>query len=128
MDVPDLPNGLIDFTLARTIDEVVARGQRGLGLNFAVMREVLEGDPVTRFDTLVRPLLERVSRTTQMSSLSTFNSKYGPGWAPRYVVLDAAEFVATQALVMADAEGVTELPVIGRFLGHGGRAGDTSSR
>jgi lysyl-tRNA synthetase class 2 len=58
-----------------------------------------------------------------MSSLSTFSSKYGPGWAPRYVVLDAAEFVAAQALVMANAEGVTELPLIGRFLGQGNRAG-----
>ncbi|MCG2797613.1 MAG: phosphatidylglycerol lysyltransferase domain-containing protein [Cellulomonas sp.] len=123
MDVEDLPNGLIDFTIARTIDEVVRRGQRGLGLNFAVMREVLENEPATRFDALVRPLLQRVSATTQMSSLATFNSKYGPGWVPRYVVLDAAEFVATQALVMAEAEGVTELPVIGRFLDRSPRPG-----
>lgn len=123
MDVDDLPNGLIDFTIARMIDEVVRRGQHGLGLNFAVMREVLESHPATRFDALVRPLLQRVSATTQMSSLATFNSKYGPGWVPRFVVLDAAEFVATQALVMADAEGVTEIPLIGRFLARSPRPG-----
>ncbi|MCG2803733.1 MAG: phosphatidylglycerol lysyltransferase domain-containing protein [Cellulomonas sp.] len=123
MDVEDLPNGLIDFTIARTIDEVVRRGQHSLGLNFAVMREVLENEPATRFDALVRPLLQRVSATTQMSSLATFNSKYGPGWVPRYVVLDAAEFVATQALVMAEAEGVTEIPLIGRFMARAPRPG-----
>ena len=46
-----------------------------------------------------------------------YNEKFGPAWVPRYVVLDSAEFVAAQALAMAGAEGVTDLPVIGRFLG-----------
>ena len=52
-----------------------------------------------------------------MGTLSTFNEKFDPGWVPRYVVLDSVELVATQALVLAGAEGVTEIPVIGRFLG-----------
>ncbi len=80
------------------------------------MREVLAGGTESRLDSLVRPLLQRLSDTTQLTSLASFNDKFGPTWSPRYVMLDAAEFVATQALVMADAEGVTELPVIGRFL------------
>ena len=68
----------------------------------------------------MRPMLQRLSQQTQMSSLASFNEKFGPTWQPRYVVLDAAEFVGTQALVMAGAEGVTEIPVIGRFLGRPG--------
>ena len=56
-----------------------------------------------------------------MTSLSAFNEKFGPRWEPRFVVVDAVEFVATQALVMAGAEGVTEVPVLGRFLGPTGR-------
>ena len=117
LDVPDLPNGLIDFTVVRTIEEVAARGQRAVGLNFAVMRDVLGGRSDSRWEDLVRPMLQRLSQQTQMSSLASFNEKFGPSWQPRYVVLDAAEFVGTQALVMAGAEGVTEIPVIGRFLG-----------
>ena len=119
LDVEDLPNGLIDATIVATIEEVARRGQRGLGLNFAVMRETLAARPQTRVDELVRPVLQRLSRATQMASLSAFNEKFGPAWVPRYLVLDAAEFVAAQALAVAGAEGVTELPVIGRFLGRG---------
>ncbi len=119
LDVDDLPNGLIDATIVATIEEVARRGQRGLGLNFAVMRETLTSEPQTRVDELVRPVLQRLSRGTQMASLSAFNEKFGPAWVPRYLVLDAAKFVAAQALVVAGAEGVTELPVIGRFLGRG---------
>src|SRR5690606_14508169 len=40
LDVPDLPNGLVDATIVATIAELVARGERGLGLNFAVLREL----------------------------------------------------------------------------------------
>jgi lysyl-tRNA synthetase class 2 len=118
-DTEGLPNGLIDTNIVATIAYLAGRGERGLGLNFAMMREVLEGDPDTgsRVDTLTRPILQRLSQGTQMGSLSTFNEKFDPGWVPRYVVLDSVEFVATQALVLAGAEGVTEIPVIGRFLG-----------
>ena len=50
-----------------------------------------------------------------------FNEKFDPSWVPRYTVLDSVEYVATQAVVMAGAEGVTEIPVIGRFLGNVGQ-------
>ncbi|MBO3101844.1 bifunctional lysylphosphatidylglycerol flippase/synthetase MprF [Cellulomonas fengjieae] len=118
-DIEGLPNGLIDATIVATIRHLAERGERGLGLNFAVLREVLEGESehVSRLEQLSRPLVQRLSQDLQMESLSTFNGKFDPGWVPRYVVVDSAEFVATQALVMAGAEGVTEFPVIGRFLG-----------
>jgi lysyl-tRNA synthetase class 2 len=123
-DTEGLPNGLIDANIVATIAHLAGRGERGLGLNFAMMREVLEGDPAdgSRLDALARPILQRLSQGTQMGTLSTFNEKFDPGWVPRYVVLDSAEFVATQALVLAGAEGVTEIPVIGRFLGNLGAA------
>ncbi|WP_454042047.1 bifunctional lysylphosphatidylglycerol flippase/synthetase MprF [Cellulosimicrobium sp. Marseille-Q8652] len=115
-DADDVPNGLIDATIVATIGEVAARGMRGLGLNFAVMREVLEGERDGRVDQLARPVLRRLSKGTQMATLGAFNEKFDPGWTPRYVVLDSAEYTAAQALVLAGAEGVTEIPVVGRFL------------
>lgn len=123
-DTEGLPNGLIDANIVATIAHLAGRGERGLGLNFAMMREVLEGDPETgsRVDSLTRPILQRLSQGTQMGTLSTFNEKFDPGWVPRYVVLDSVEYMATQALVLAGAEGVTEIPVIGRFLGSIGAA------
>ncbi|QJW34977.1 bifunctional lysylphosphatidylglycerol flippase/synthetase MprF [Cellulosimicrobium protaetiae] len=116
LDVPDLPNGLVDATIVATIAELVARGERGLGLNFAVLRELMEGERDSRLDQLVRPVVKKFSEGTQVETLATFNDKFDPGWTRRYVVLDSAEQAAVQALVMAGAEGVTEIPVIGRFL------------
>lgn len=116
LDAGKLPNGLMETTVVRTVEEVARRGARRVGLNFAVMRSVLTGDGASIWDPLVRPVLQRLSDQTQMSSLAAFNEKFGPAWVPRYVVLDSAEYVATQAIAMAGAEGIGELPVVGRFL------------
>ena len=115
-DCDDVPNGVLDACIVASIEEVVRRGGGGLGLNFAVGRQVLGSPEAGAWASVTRPLLQQMSERTQMTSLSRFNDKFGPDWVPRYVVLDAPEFVATQSLVMAGAEGVTEIPVIGRFL------------
>jgi lysyl-tRNA synthetase class 2 len=115
-DADDVPNGLVEATVVATIQELDRRGERGLGLNFAVLREVVEGRRDSRLDALVRPVLLRLSQGTQLTTLAQFNDRFDPAWLPRYVVLDSVEFVAAQAVVVAGAEGVTELPVVGRFL------------
>lgn len=121
MDADDVPNGVLDACVVASIEEVARRGGGGLGLNFAVGRQVLDSPESGAWAAVTRPLLQQMSERTQMTSLSRFNEKFGPDWVPRYVVLDAPEFVATQSLVMAGAEGVTEIPVIGRFLRPEGR-------
>ena len=68
-----------------------------------------------------RTLLNKVSDHAQIESLWKFNAKYDPKWRPRYVVLDSVEFILTQGLVMAGAQGVNKIPVIGRYLGSSGR-------
>ena len=73
------------------------------------------------YETVTRAAPCASSHST-VSGFAAFNEKFSPAWVPRYVVLDAAEFVATQAVVMAGAEGISELPVIGRFLAARGRA------
>jgi lysyl-tRNA synthetase class 2 len=115
----DLPNGVLEATIVATIHEVEARGKSALSLNFAPMRSVLtrgceEGRSLA---DLTRPIMALLSERTQMASLATFNEKFSPRWEPRHVLLDSVDWVAAQSLMMADAEGVTELPVIGRFLG-----------
>ncbi|GAA2522064.1 hypothetical protein GCM10010407_10010 [Rarobacter incanus] len=111
------PNGLIESNIIATMEELASRGDKKLGLNFAVVRAVLDGEMSGPLARLFRPALEAMSERTQMESLAKFNEKFDPEWVPRYVVLDAVDFVAAQGLVMADAEGVTEIPVIGRFMG-----------
>lgn len=116
-DQGEHPNGLIDFIVAGTIDELKARGMRGLGLNFATMRAVLAGEAGDSLTQRVEAwALRRMSDSMQIESLWKFNAKFDPDWLPRYAVYDAPEHLLAVAMAIARAESFWELPVIGRFL------------
>jgi lysyl-tRNA synthetase class 2 len=117
----ELPNGLTDFIIIETINRLKARGEWGLGLNFAVMRGVLAGErgegPLS---DLQRRLLHHLSDATQLESLWRYNDKYHPYWRPRYIVLSGVGNAPLQGLAITDAEGFDpagEIPVIGRLIG-----------
>jgi len=113
----DTPNGITDFLILETIQHIADQGGQGLALNFAVLRTVISGEQTGVAVRVGRTLLHKMSDQAQIESLWKFNAKYDPMWRPRYVVLDAVEFMLTQGLVMAGAEGVNKIPVIGRYLG-----------
>ena len=114
---PALPNGMTDFVVIDTIEHLKTNGQLGLGLNFAVMRAVVAGEREGVFATIERRVLHKFSETMQIESLWHYNAKYRPDWRARYAVIDAVEHAPIHTLAIADAEGVSELPVVGRFLG-----------
>jgi lysyl-tRNA synthetase len=114
---PDSPNGLTDFVVIETALWMQAKGQRGLGLNFAVMRAVLAGElgegPWRKVE---QKTLHHFSESMQIESLWKFNEKYDPVWRPRYVVTDADVERARAGIAIARVESVVELPVIGHLL------------
>jgi len=125
-DRDDHPNGLLDFALCSTIEHLKERGMRGLSLNFAALRSILEGetgDGVTH--RVERWALRRLSGVLQIETLWRFNAKYEPRWLPRYIVFDSAEQFVPVVVQIMRAESLTEVPVIGRLLTTGGakRAG-----
>ncbi|GAA2552086.1 hypothetical protein GCM10010435_22880 [Winogradskya consettensis] len=111
-----VPNGLTDFLIVATAEHLAGRGMRGLGLNFAVLREIVAGERAGRIAEVGRRVLHTLSRRSQIESLWKFNAKYDPQWRARYVILDALDSAAAQSLAIAEAEGITELPGIGRVL------------
>lgn len=116
-DSGEHPNGLLDFALCATIAHLKERGERGLSLNFAAMRSVLEGesgDGVTQ--RVERWVLKRLSGVLQIESLWKFNAKYEPVWLPRYVVYDSAEQFLPVAVQLMRAESLTDIPIVGRLL------------
>jgi lysylphosphatidylglycerol synthetase-like protein (DUF2156 family)/UDP-2,3-diacylglucosamine pyrophosphatase LpxH len=116
-DQGEHPNGLIDFIVAGTIDELKRRGMRGLSLNFATMRAVLAGEAGDSLTQRVEAwILRRMSDSMQIESLWKFNAKFEPDWQPRYAVYDSPEHLVPVAMAIAKAESFWELPVIGRFL------------
>ena len=106
--------------------ELRERGEHGLGLNFAILRAILADESPTRGTALLQNALHRLSEHAQIESLWHFNEKYRPQWRPRYVLLDALEHAGVQGLTIAEAEGVDEIPVIGRFLGSSSGSGGGS--
>ncbi len=120
-DPGDHPNGLLDFALCSTIERLKEMGMKGLSLNFAALRSVLEGesgDGVTQ--RVERWALRRLSGVLQIETLWRFNAKYEPRWLPRYIVFDSAEQFVPVVVQIMRAESLTEVPVIGRLLSTSG--------
>ncbi|MFI5035055.1 MAG: phosphatidylglycerol lysyltransferase domain-containing protein [Acidimicrobiales bacterium] len=118
-DPGEHPNGLIDYALCSTIEHVRAAGGRGISLNFAAFRTVLEGETGEgTFTRVERWAIKRLSGILPIESLWTFNAKYHPAWLPRYLVYPAAESFVPVVAATLRAESITELPVLGRFLTH----------
>jgi lysylphosphatidylglycerol synthetase-like protein (DUF2156 family) len=116
-DPGEHPNGLLDFALCSTIAHLREQGGKGLSLNFAAMRSVLEGDSGDGVGQRVeRWALKRLSGVLQIETLWRFNAKYEPSWLPRYIVFDSAEQFVPVAVQIMRAESLTEVPVIGRLL------------
>ena len=116
-DPGDHPNGLLDFALCSTIDHLKGMGMKGLSLNFAALRSVLEGDTGDGVTQRVeRWALRRLSGVLQIETLWRFNAKYEPRWLPRYIAFDSAEQFVPVVLQIMRAESLTEVPVIGRLL------------
>jgi lysylphosphatidylglycerol synthetase-like protein (DUF2156 family) len=110
-------NGLTDFVVVRTIEYLREHGQRGLGLNFAVMRSVLAHESGEGLGHRIeRWMLGWLSDSMQIESLWKYNAKFDPDWHPRYAVYDSAENLLTSAIAVAKAESFWELPLIGRFF------------
>ena len=116
-DPGDHPNGLLDFALCSTISHLKEMGMKGLSLNFAAMRSLLEGDSGDGVTQRVeRWAIRRLSGVFQIETLWRFNAKYEPHWLPRYIVFDSAEQFVPIAVQIMRAESLTEVPVIGRLL------------
>jgi lysylphosphatidylglycerol synthetase-like protein (DUF2156 family) len=116
-DPGDHPNGLLDFALCSTISHLKEMGMKGLSLNFAAMRSILEGETGDGMTQRVeRWALRRLSGVLQIETLWRFNAKYEPRWLPRYIVFDSAEQFVPVAVQIMRAESLTEVPVIGRLL------------
>jgi lysylphosphatidylglycerol synthetase-like protein (DUF2156 family) len=113
----DVPNGLTEFMVVRTIEHVRAEGSVGVALNFATCRAVLASEAGDRLMQRAQKwFLERVSDTMQIESLWTFNEKFQPEWHARYAAYDSPEHLLSSSIAVARAESFFELPVIGRFF------------
>jgi lysyl-tRNA synthetase class 2 len=93
------PNGLTEFLIARSVQELRARGVEEVSLNFAAFGRLVERPG------LLAPLLRLGSRHFQVESLYRFNAKFSPRWEPRYLVFSSVLGLPRTGLAALWAEG-----------------------
>jgi lysylphosphatidylglycerol synthetase-like protein (DUF2156 family) len=113
----DVPNGVTELIVAKTIEHLRIEGSVGLALNFATFRAVLASEAGDRLVQRAQKwILERVGDSMQIESLWTFNEKFQPEWHARYAAYDSPEHMLSASIAVARAESFFELPIIGRFF------------
>jgi lysyl-tRNA synthetase, class II len=111
---PDTPNGLTEWMIARTTEELARRDKSRFSLNFAFLgglfREQSELSPSQRFEVGVA---RRLNPYFQIESLHHFNAKFFPEWHPRFIYYEAPLSFPRVALAYLEAEAFLRLPLIG---------------
>ena len=111
------PNGIMELAIVDFFEWVEKTGGERVSLNFTVFRTVLDGTTsVPGLFGLERRILKWAGQSTQMDTLYRFNAKFDPEWVPRYAAVDAPEYLVPTLLAILKAEGVSEIPVLGRIM------------
>ncbi len=101
-EAPEVPNGITEFIVAKTIEHVRSEGAVGVALNFATFRAVLASEAGDRLVQRAQKwILERVGDSMQIESLWTFNEKFQPEWHPRYAAYDSPEHMLSASIAVA---------------------------
>lgn len=105
----DLPNGVVDFLIARTVEAARENGIEQVSLNFAFMRRWIH-DPQRRLERIVGWVALKLDRFFQIERLYRFNQKFRPVWVPRYLLHEGPSAIVRTALIAAVVEGQLALP------------------
>jgi lysyl-tRNA synthetase class 2 len=104
----DTPNGLMEFLIVRTIEELRARGVEEVSLNFAAFARWMHA-PRTRVERLLGRVVSLANPFFQIESLYRFNAKFGPRWSPRYLLYERPLDLPRVALATMRVEGLTTI-------------------
>jgi lysyl-tRNA synthetase, class II len=108
---PDAPNGMTEYLIAMTAQELRARGDKRLSLNFATWGRLFAPDAELTFaQRAQRRLAIVLSPYFQIRSLRDFNAKFDPEWVPRSIVVQDPEDLPWVGLLYASVEGFLRLP------------------
>jgi lysylphosphatidylglycerol synthetase-like protein (DUF2156 family) len=114
---PDAANGLTEYLIANAALSLGASGIERLSLNFAAWGRLLdESEGMGVGGRIQRRIAKSLNPFFQIQSLRDFNSKFGPEWLPRSIVIEDPGDLLKVAILYASIEGFIEVPLVGRFL------------
>jgi len=110
---PSAPNGMTEYLIAMTAQELRARGDKRLSLNFATWGRLFEpGASLNVGQRAQRKLASVLSPYFQIRSLRDFNAKFEPEWVHRSIVVQDVEDLPWVGLLYAAVEGFVGLPKV----------------
>jgi lysyl-tRNA synthetase class 2 len=106
---PEAPNGLTEYMIVKTIEELRDRGVDEISLNFAAFARLLHS-PDGVAERLARRLLQAADSFFQIERLYRFNEKFDPRWEARYLMHEGALTLPRTALATLWVEGQLPKP------------------
>ncbi|MDQ6855332.1 MAG: phosphatidylglycerol lysyltransferase domain-containing protein [Actinomycetota bacterium] len=99
------PNGVNERLIVEAVLWAREHGIREVSLNFAAFKGLIEEDAdLGPLETAQAWLIKRLNPYFQIQSLLTFNAKFDPRWAPRYLVYRSMRDLPPIAVAALSAE------------------------
>jgi lysyl-tRNA synthetase class 2 len=105
----DTPNGLMEFLVARGLEQLRGRGVDEVSLNFAAFARFVHA-PRGRLERLSGRGLLVADGFFQIERLHRFNAKFFPRWEPRYLMYERVVGLPRAGLAALWAEGQLPKP------------------
>jgi lysyl-tRNA synthetase len=115
--LPDAPNGMTEFLIAKTALALGAEGINRLSMNFAMWGKLFDKDVhYSLSQRMARRVVDVMNPFFQIKSLHDFNQKFSPVWVSRDLVFQEATDLPRVGLLYAGAEGFLAMPVLGELF------------
>lgn len=116
----DTPNGLTEFLVVKTIEELRGRRVEELSLNFAVFARLLHS-PHGILQRLLGRMISSADAVFQIERLYRFNAKFFPRWEARYLMHEGILSLPRTGLAAMWIEGHLPKPSLGGKRARKGR-------
>ncbi len=114
---PSAPNGITEFLIVRSAEELGRLGVVRLSMNFASWGRLFNADAeLGPRDKALKWVVEKLNPFFQIKSLHDFNEKFQPEWLARSMVFEEAADLPHVSILYAGVEGFLNVPVLGRLL------------
>jgi lysyl-tRNA synthetase class 2 len=124
---PEAPNGLTEYMIVKTIEELREQGIEEISLNFAAFARLLHS-PDGVAERLLRRGLQLADSFFQIERLYRFNEKFSPHWEARYLMHEGALNLPRAALATLWVEGQLPKPPLLRKSRRGRTDSDSQPR
>ena len=114
---PSAPNGITEFLIVRSAEELGRLGVVRLSMNFAAWGRLFSADAeLGARDRALKWVVVKLNPFFQIQSLHDFNQKFQPEWLSRSMVYEEAADLPHVSVLYAGVEGFLNVPVLGRLL------------